>query len=191
MLASSRAAKGASNVGQHVEKYAAEALEGSRSVLNDKHQVRAVALGFLGTVYSVRADLKKLEPVLIESVELSRFRWGNGNNVTAGGNASLGLLFILQGEYRKAEPYCRAALAYSIENTPESRDRFLLEVRVGVCLLAQRRFAESTANFLTAYKGDEGAGHEPFRPMHPTCAGSSNSASNYATTPASSLKTGH
>ena len=81
-----------------VEKYADEALVASRSVLNDKHQVRAAALSFLAAVYGSRGDWKKLESVMIEAVELARFRWGPDSDVTAQGDADVGQTPHLAGK---------------------------------------------------------------------------------------------
>lgn len=136
-----------------VERYAVEALEGARTILNDKHQVRAAALGFLSTVYGTRADLKKLEPVLIESLELSRYRWGPDAEVTVRGDSTVCLLLLYLGRYAEAEPYCREALAFRSKNSPESQERFWLELRLGISALGQGKYDEARPHMLIAYNG--------------------------------------
>ena len=138
---------------EEVEKYAGEALEGSRTVLNDKHQVRAVASGFLAKVYSSRGDLKKLEPVLIESVEVARVRWGPDNGLTAGGDATAGLLLIFVGKYSKAEEYCREEVEFRIKHEPNDPKRFWAELHLGISLLGQKKFSEARSRLLSAYNG--------------------------------------
>ncbi len=142
-----------------VEEYAGEALEGARTALNDKHQVRAAALGFLAVVYSTRADLKKPESmkklgtVLIESVELARFRWGIDSDVTARGNQTVGMFFFVQQEYAKAEPYFHECLDYLIKTNPGHWTRFFNELQYGVCFLSQRNYTESKSHLLIGYNG--------------------------------------
>ena len=135
-----------------VEKYAGEALEGpcrpQRQASSESSRPR-----FSLNRYGSQADSKKLEPVLIESVELARYRWDPDSEVTAGGNGTLGMLFFLKSEYIRAEPYCREALAFRTKDNPESQDRFWLELRLGVSLLAQKKYSEAQSRLLTAYNG--------------------------------------
>jgi serine/threonine protein kinase len=136
-----------------VEKYAREALEGSRSVLNDKHQTRMYALGFLANVYGGQRDSKKLEPVLIETVQLARFRWGPDNEFTAGGDTTAGLFLISLGKYSEAEGYCREEAEFRIRHNPDRKDRFGAELRLGISLLAQKKVGEARSRLLSAYNG--------------------------------------
>jgi Flp pilus assembly protein TadD len=140
-----------------VEKYASEALEGSRKILNDKHQVRTAALSCLSEVYSRRADLKrpetltKLESVLSEAVELARFRYGPNHGYTAAGDVSLGILLILMGRYSEAEPNYREALEYWVKHMPDDPRHALTELHLGVCLLARKEFDEARSRLISAY----------------------------------------
>ena len=63
------------------------------------------------------------------------------------------MLFLLKSEYIRAEPYCREALAFRAKDNPESLDRFWLELRLGVSLIAQRKYTEAQSRLLTAYNG--------------------------------------
>ena len=62
---------------------------------------------------------RRLTPVLIESVDLARDRWGPDSELTAGGDIPVGLLLIHLGEYPRAEPYCREETAFRIKHEPD------------------------------------------------------------------------
>ena len=66
---------------------------------------------------------------------------------------TLGQVLIAQGEYSRAEPYCREAMAFLKKNSPDRQDRFLAELRLGVCLLAQKKYSEARSRLLSAYNG--------------------------------------
>jgi eukaryotic-like serine/threonine-protein kinase len=137
----------------NVEEYARAALEGSRGVLDDHHQVRTAALAFLAKVYRRRGDFARSEPVLIESVALTRSRWGPDHWLTADGNGAVGRNLLALGKYQGAERYCRDEVEFRIKNSPNDPRRFWAELHLGIALLGQEKAHEAKSLLLSAWNG--------------------------------------
>ncbi len=130
-----------------------EALAGCRAALDRNHDATDAALAGLASVYSQKRDMRRLGETLIESAEISRFRWGFDNNLSAAANQTAGTLLLIQGEFARAEGYLRDALKYWTKNDPAKPERSFGELRLGVCLLARRQFVEAQARLMAAYNG--------------------------------------
>ena len=130
-----------------------EALEGCRAALDRNHETAEGALAGLADVYARKRDLGKLGPVLIEARDIQFARYGPDDGVTAGGNEAVGLFFLVQGQYSKAEPYFRDRLAFSRKNHSQEPERHLAELRLGVCVLAQKKCKEARPLLVSAYNG--------------------------------------
>ncbi len=132
-----------------------EAVEGCRAALDQNHQIAEGALAGLTAVYSMKPkpDLKKLGPVLIEARDITCARYGPDNQLAAGADQAVGMFFLSQQDYSQAEPYFREELAFRVKESPDQAARFLTELRLGVCLLAQRKYAEAKSRLISAYNG--------------------------------------
>ena len=53
------------------------------------------------------------------------------------------MFFLVLGEYHKAEPYIRDELVFFRKNQFEERERHMAQIRLGVCLLAQKKYTEA------------------------------------------------
>jgi hypothetical protein len=102
--------------------------------------------------------LNEAEKYLIESVEMARSRMGLDSGVTAAGNFNAGMLLMVEGKYARAEPYLRDCVTYWAKNHPERQDRWFSELRLGICLLAQKQNAEAFSRLLSFYKAMKPAG---------------------------------
>ena len=91
--------------------------------------------------------------MLVESVELTRYRWGRDCDLTAGGDAAAGMLLILLGEYSRAEDYCREAAVFRSKDSPEAAKRFWADLHFGISLLGQKKYVEARSPLLSAYHG--------------------------------------
>ena len=132
------------------------ALEGCRAKLDAKHETRAAALALLSVVYSTKKpkpDLNKLGPVLIEAQEITRFRYGPEDGLTAAGDDTVGLFFFAQKDFAQAETYFRDELRIRGKLDPNGWKRFSAESRLGACLLAQKRYGLAEPLLFSAYHG--------------------------------------
>jgi tetratricopeptide (TPR) repeat protein len=130
-----------------------EAVEGCRAALDRNHETAAGALAGLAVVYSMKPDLKKLGPVLIEARDITCARYGPHDQLTAEANQSVGTFFLVQQDYSQAEPYFRDSFTFWVNNAPDRKERFLNELRLGVCLLAQTNYTEAKTRLISAYNG--------------------------------------
>jgi hypothetical protein len=71
-----------------------EALKGCRQALDRNHLATDGALAGLAALYALRKDVKKLGPVLLEALEITRLRYGPDHALTAGGNEAAGSFFL-------------------------------------------------------------------------------------------------
>ena len=129
-----------------------EAVEGCRAALDRNHET-AAALAGLANVYADKRNLKKLGPVLIEARDITCARYGPHDQLTAEANQSVGMFFLAQPDYSHAEPYFRDSFTFWVNNDIDREDRFLNELRLGVCLLAQRNYTEAKSRRISAYNG--------------------------------------
>jgi serine/threonine protein kinase len=130
-----------------------EAIEGCRAALDRNHETAVTALATLASVYAIQHDLKKLGPVLIEARDITEFRYGPEDTITAQANESVGVFFIAQKEYGQAEPYLRDYLAYQVKNQPKHWKRFAAECTLGQSLLGQRKLSQTKPLLFSAYAG--------------------------------------
>ena len=75
--------------------------------------------------------------------------------MTFNGNLAVGMFYVTQREYVKAEPSLRDSLKWLARNQPEGSDRFVIEGLVGVSLLGQKKHAEARPLLFAAYAGIE------------------------------------
>ena len=144
--------------GQHdkldeAEALLVDALEGCRTALDRNHEATDNALAGLAVMYSKKRDMRRLGAVLLESAEITRYRWGIDNFMTSHANQSVGMFFLVQREYDKAESCFRDCLTYWVKNSPDHWDRFFNELQYGVSLLAGRKYAEAKHHLLIGYNG--------------------------------------
>jgi Tfp pilus assembly protein PilF len=97
--------------------------------------------------------MAKLGPVLVEVLQVTQVRNGPEHVFTAMANYNVGLFFLRQKDYARAEPYLRKHLSFSVKNNPEHWARFRSESKLGRCLLGQKRYAEAERLLLSAYNG--------------------------------------
>ncbi len=135
------------------EPLLSEALVGCRKSLDRNHETTIAALAGLANIYAQRRDMRQLGRALIESVEIVRARWGLEHGTTAQANQVVGMFFLVQGEYNKAEPYIRDELAFFRKNQFEEPERHVAQIRLGVCLLAQKKYTEAPPLLRSAYNG--------------------------------------
>lgn len=95
--------------------------------------------------------MKKAEGYMMESVEITRTRFGPDHRLTAEATRSAGMLLFFEGEYARAEPYCRDDCSYWLRNNPDQEGRWWSELRLGLCLLGQKRFPEAQPRLLSFY----------------------------------------
>ncbi len=130
-----------------------EAADGCRTSLDSNHDFTATALAWLAALYSMTKDVKKLAPVLTESVEITKARWGPDNGLTFGANRTAGLFFLGQNDPVQAEGYIRECALYLVKHDPEDWQRFAAESWLARCLIGQKRYAEAEPVLLSAYRG--------------------------------------
>ncbi len=125
--------------------------------LDRNHETAApgIPLAGLAVVYSMKPDLKKLGPVLIEARDITRARYGNGEELTwLAGNQTVGSYFINLPDYSQAErPPMRDCVNYWVTYNPGHEKRFVNELRLAVCLFGQKKFTETKGRLITAYNG--------------------------------------
>jgi serine/threonine protein kinase len=134
------------------EPFAREALDGCRLALDRNHETTDVALAILSVVYAVQPDLDKLGPILIETREITAFRYGPDAELTADANLAVGTFFISKKDYPMAERYLRTCLGWWVKNKPEDWKRVLAENSLCECLLRQRNYLEAKRRLLAAYE---------------------------------------
>jgi serine/threonine protein kinase len=130
-----------------------EALAGCRTALARNHDTTEVALVGLGQVYSKRRDFAKLVEVICEAADVARLRWGPDGGQTAAAQHTAAAVAQFQRQYARAEPYFRDYLFYIEKHDPTRPDRFFDELQFGLCLLAQRKYAEAKLHLLIGYHG--------------------------------------
>jgi hypothetical protein len=130
-----------------------EALQGCRQALDRNHLATDGALAGLAALYSLRNDMKKLAPVLIESLAITRSRYGPENGLTAGANQAVGAFFVHQHEFAKAEPYLRETLACFVKPEYDPWHGLHVEGLLGTCLVGQKKYTEAEKRLLAACKG--------------------------------------
>ena len=130
-----------------------EAIAGCRVALDRNHETAAGALSGLGSIYSEKQDLTKLGPVLIELRDITSLRYGRDTQVTADGNQAVGSYFLTLKDLSRAEPFFRDCLTFWTSTRPDHANRFRNELRLGVCLLGQKKFAEAKSRLRLAYDG--------------------------------------
>jgi tetratricopeptide (TPR) repeat protein len=130
-----------------------EAVNGCRAALDRNHEIAEGALAGLAGIYYRKGDRKRLGPVLIEARDITSARYGPDEKITANGNQSVGLFFLAQGEYGKAEPYFRDCLNYWEKHDLGDWNRFANELRYGISLLAQKKLPEAKFHLLVGYNG--------------------------------------
>ena len=99
-------------------------VEGSRSALDRNHETALGALSGLMVVYSTRKDWDRLEPVLIESRDISLFRYGSHDPVSAGANESVGTFLLSRDKFARAVLYIVDCLSFLRKNEPDQRRRY-------------------------------------------------------------------
>lgn len=92
---------------------------------------------------SIRKDMEKVVSVMIEARDITLFRLGPDDELTASANQSVGLILWVRREYAKAEPYFRDYLVLMIKHHPEKWIRFVTESRIGYCLLEKKSFDDA------------------------------------------------
>jgi eukaryotic-like serine/threonine-protein kinase len=130
-----------------------EALAGCRDVVDGQHIMTDAALALLSAVYVMQRDLKKLGPVLMESREITRARWGPDAQLTADADRAAGLYCINQKDFAKAESYFRERLAFLAKHKPDDWTRFVTESLLGFCLVAEKKYVEAETLLLSAHDG--------------------------------------
>jgi eukaryotic-like serine/threonine-protein kinase len=128
-----------------------EAWKGSRETLDNRHLTRDAILALLAALYSQKKELDKIEPYLMEAVEITRFRWGPDHGMTASANRAAASFFFVRSQFAKAEPYLRALLQFEAKTNPRNWTRFDTERRLGDCLGRLRNFDEAEQLLLSAY----------------------------------------
>ena len=128
-----------------------EALTSGREALDRNHVAIDVALGYLTDLHLRRRELKIAEGYLIEAEEITRSRHGRDHVLTAAAAANAGLLLFIETEYARAEPYLHDCWRYWAKNQPDQEGRWWSELRLGLCLLAQKKFAEAQPRLLAYY----------------------------------------
>ncbi len=108
--------------------------------------------------------MPSLGRVLLEAAEINRIRSGADHPTTARAYETVGMFFVVLREYDKAESSFRECLAYWKEKEPGQWDRFLNEIRLGVSLLAQRKYTEARSHFLAGYNGIRRSQGQPDSP---------------------------
>jgi eukaryotic-like serine/threonine-protein kinase len=128
-----------------------EALKEGRRALDRNHASTITALTYLVYLQLRKGELKEAAGYLMESVAMTRSRLGPDSAITAKANDDAGMLLLIDGQYATAEPYLRDCLSYWINNHADREDHWRAELRLGVCLLAQKRHVESRSHLETFY----------------------------------------
>ena len=129
------------------------AVEGCRIALDRNHDTTEAALAILSAVYSQRRDMKKLESVLLEAVQIALFRHGKDDEATAGANRGAGLFLLV------AERLCQGrALHPGLPGLVHQEkagdwDRLAIDSKLGLSLLGQKKYVEAKQLLLSAYSG--------------------------------------
>jgi len=95
--------------------------------------------------------MEKVVSVMFEARDITLFRLGPDDELTASANQSVGLILWVRREYAKAEPYFRDYLAWMIKHHPEKWTRFVTESRIGFCLLEKKRYDDAGQLLFPAY----------------------------------------
>jgi serine/threonine protein kinase len=135
------------------EPLLSEALVGCRKSLDRNHETTVAALAGLASIYAQKRDMRQLGRALMEAAEIARIKGGLVNITTAQANQCVGMFFLVQREYGKAEPFLRDCLTYWVKDNPTHGDRFFNELQYGISLLAQRKCPEAKPHFLVGYNG--------------------------------------
>ena len=106
--------------------------------------------------YLSKGDLKKLEPVLLEAEQISLAKRGPDHTNTARATSALASLYFLWRDYPRSERYHRDYRKYLLTKAPDEPERFVVESRLGACLLEQKKYAESESLLLSAWDGMKG-----------------------------------
>ena len=83
------------------------------------HETAVAALAVLSSVYALQGDLKKTWPGAGQCPDIALFRWGPDHAMTFNGNLAVGMFYVTQREYVKAEPSLRDSLKWLARNQPE------------------------------------------------------------------------
>jgi eukaryotic-like serine/threonine-protein kinase len=132
-----------------------EALNGCRKALDRNHEATDAALAGLAAIYSTKKDMNRLGLTLIEAAEITRYRWGVDSDSSLSANQAAGMFLLVSREFAKAEPYLRDCLKHwdNLDPGHGRGEHSFSEVRLGTCLLAQRKFGEAEPLLLAAYHG--------------------------------------
>ncbi len=128
-----------------------KALRIGREALDRNHMATAVALGYLAGIHVSKGELKKAEGYLIETAEITRIRFGPDHGLTAGAEASVAVLLLFESDYAGAEAYLRDCCTFWVRNHADHEDRWRSELRLGICLLAQKKVPEAQSRLLAFY----------------------------------------
>ncbi len=71
-----------------------EALVGCRAALDRNHETTVFALAGLANLYAQKRDLERLGRVLMEVVQITRFRWGADHPLSADASRDAGMFFL-------------------------------------------------------------------------------------------------
>jgi tetratricopeptide (TPR) repeat protein len=130
-----------------------KALQGCRAALDRNHDTTDLVLVALAEVFSGKGDWQQLGPVLIEAADIQAQRWGIENGITKNAYSASAFYLVFRREYPRAEPYFRGCVAFWEKEDTNHPERFLYELWVGVCLLAQKHYDEARSRLLIAYNG--------------------------------------
>ncbi len=83
------------------ESLLTEALRGCRTALDRNHDATDNALAALSAVYAWRQDMTRLGKVLLEAIEITRFRHGDDSNMTAQANHAGGVFFSRKASMKR------------------------------------------------------------------------------------------
>jgi tetratricopeptide (TPR) repeat protein len=128
-----------------------KALRTGREALDRNHMATAVALGYLAGIHVSKGELKKAESYLIETAEITRIRFGPDHGLTVGADSSVAILLLFEADYARAEDYLRDCCAFWVRNHADHEDRWRSELRLGLCLLAQKKLPEAQSRLLAFY----------------------------------------
>ena len=156
----------AQGLGDQAEPLLIETLEACRTTLDRNHISALAALAGLSDIYTqkvVRAgsstsltknnDMKTLGKYLLEGAQICAKTLGPNDPSTISAKLSLAQYHVALDEYGTGESYFRDCSQFWLQNAPQDRLRFINEVNLAVCLLAQKKFSEAKAHFLIGYNG--------------------------------------
>ncbi len=146
-----------------------ESLKGCRRTFDRNHIATDTTVTMLADVSIRRGQLDEAVKYLIESREITRSRNGPDHPLTYQADQYVGMLLMVIGKYATAEPYLREALAYRLRVDSEGAERWLSELRLGVCLLAQEQKDAASPHLLRFYQSRRPAGidREPEESKNP------------------------